>query len=173
MNKSAKRIRPAGWLSAFMVFGVALSVGCQPGRQQGGDELAQYIRENYTKREYQIPMRDGVRLFTSVYMPTDTSETYPILMRRTPYDVRPYGEDSFPESLGPSSLFVHEGYIIVLQDVRGRFMSEGEFVNMTPHVAEKRSDQDIDESSDTYDTVEWLLENVPNHNGRVGLWGIS
>ena len=173
MNESARRTRPAGWLSAVALFGVALSVGCQPGRQQSDDELAQYIRENYTKREYQIPMRDGVRLFTSVYMPTDTSEAYPILMRRTPYAVSPYGVDDYPESLGPSPLFVREGYIIVLQDVRGRFMSEGEFVNMTPHVAEKRSDQDIDESSDTYDTVEWLLENVPNHNGRVGMWGIS
>ncbi|KPK64909.1 MAG: X-Pro dipeptidyl-peptidase [Gemmatimonas sp. SG8_38_2] len=152
---------------------VLFSVGCQASSQQRDDEIAQYIRENYTKREYRITMRDGARLFTSVYMPKDTSIAFPILMRRTPYSVRPYGEDNYPESLGPSPLFVREGYIIVLQDVRGRFMSEGEFVNMTPHVAEKRSDQDIDESSDTYDTVEWLLENVPNHNGRVGMWGIS
>jgi putative CocE/NonD family hydrolase len=142
---------------------------------QPGDstDIATYIRDNYSKREYQIPMRDGTRLFTAIYMPKDTSQAYPFLMRRTPYCVCPYGEDRYPEQLGPSDLFTREGYIFVIQDVRGRFMSEGEFVNMTPHAADKRSDEDIDESSDTYDTIEWLLENVANHNGNVGMWGIS
>jgi putative CocE/NonD family hydrolase len=155
-----------------IVLGLA-AAGCRESPAQMGGGQADYVREHYTKREYRIPMRDGVHLFTSVYMPKDTSQTYPILMRRTPYSVRPYGESEYPGSLGPSELFMHERYIFVYQDVRGRFMSEGEFVNMTPHVAEKRSGRDIDESSDTYDTIEWLVQNIPNNNGKVGMWGIS
>ncbi|MEW6251468.1 MAG: CocE/NonD family hydrolase [Planctomycetota bacterium] len=118
-------------------------------------------------------MRDGVQLFTAVYEPKDTSERYPFLMLRTPYSVAPYGEDKYPDSLGPSGLFSDDGYIFVYQDVRGRYMSEGEFVNVTPHRDHKSGPKDIDESSDTYDTIAWLLENVPNHNGRAGQWGVS
>jgi hypothetical protein len=131
------------------------------------------VREHYTKYEYRIPMRDGVRLFTSVYVPKDTSVTYPILVDRTPYSVAPYGEDQYRAHLGPSDAFDRSGYIFVYQDVRGRYMSEGKFVEMRPHIDEKRSNQDVDDSSDMYDTVEWLLKNVPNHNGKVGIWGIS
>ncbi len=118
-------------------------------------------------------MRDGVQLFTSVYTPKDRSRTYPVLMRRTPYSVGPYGDRSFPETLGPSDLLTREGFIFVLQDVRGTYMSEGTFRNMTPHNPAKSGPEDVDESSDTYDTIEWLLANVENHNGRVGQWGIS
>lgn len=130
---------------------------------------------HYSKYEYNIPMRDGVKLYTAVYVPKDTSQQYPFLMKRSPYSSGPYGPDKFPGGLGPvgNSRFAEEGYIFVYQDVRGRFMSEGTFVNMTPHVADKKSPQDIDESSDMYDTVDWLLKNVPHNNGRVGLWGIS
>ena len=134
---------------------------------------ANYVREHFTKHEYRIPMRDGVHLFTVVYTPKDASEPLPILMRRTPYSVRPYGEDKFPRSVGPSRLLRDDGYFFVYQDVRGCYMSEGEFVNMTPHIANKTGESDIDESTDSYDTIEWLLENLPNHNGKVGLWGIS
>ena len=137
---------------------------------------AEYFRQHYTKREYRIPMRDGVHLFTAVFAPKNRSHEYPILMRRTPYSLGPYGEDCYPEHpwyLGPCQAFADEGYIFVYQDVRGCFMSEGVFVNTTPHLAEKSSPRDVDESSDTYDTIQWLLENVPNHNGRVGMWGIS
>ncbi|MFH1747631.1 MAG: CocE/NonD family hydrolase [Planctomycetota bacterium] len=136
----------------------------------------QYFRENYDKHEYRIPMRDGVRLFTTVYSPKDTRQSYPLLMRRTPYSVSPYGADEYPEYpwyLGPDRKFAAEGFIFVYQDVRGCFMSEGKFVNMRPHQDEKSAPTDIDESTDTYDTIEWLLRNVPNHNGRVGMWGIS
>ncbi|MBP7746080.1 MAG: CocE/NonD family hydrolase [Phycisphaerae bacterium] len=133
----------------------------------------QYIRQNYTKHEYRIPMRDGVHLFTAVYAPKDTSRRYPFLLMRTPYCIAPYGEAAYPEELGPSSLFPPAGYIFVYQDVRGRFMSEGEFVNMTPHLDRKSGPLDIDESTDTYDTIEWLLHNIPNHNGRAGQWGVS
>src|SRR5262249_14173080 len=98
---------------------------------------------------------------------------YPFLMDRTPYNVAPYGEDQYPARLGPSDEFERSGYIFVYQDVRGRWMSEGEFVEMRPHIDEKKSQKDVDDSTDTYDTVEFLLKNVPNNNGKVGIWGIS
>lgn len=131
------------------------------------------IKAAYTKYEYEIPMRDGKKLFTSVYVPKDQTRTYPILMNRTPYSVAPYGVDNYKDALGPSEKFSKEGYIFVYQDVRGRNMSEGEFVNMTPHRAVKRGPADVDESSDTYDTIDWLLKKLKGHNGNVGQWGIS
>jgi putative CocE/NonD family hydrolase len=118
-------------------------------------------------------MRDGIHLFTVVYAPKDTSRQYPILITRTPYSVGPYGPDRVRETLGPNPHFQKEGYIFVYQDVRGCFMSEGTFVDMRPHLDKKTTPQDIDESSDTYDTIQWLLAKVPNHNGKVGQWGIS
>jgi putative CocE/NonD family hydrolase len=135
--------------------------------------LAQDVRERYTKYEYRIPMRDGVKLFTAVYVPKDAGQKWPILMKRTPYSVAPYGIDNYRKDLGPSGHFAREGYIFVYQDVRGRWMSEGEFVNMRPHLSAKSKQEDIDESTDTFDTIEWLLKHVPNHNGKVGTWGIS
>ena len=131
------------------------------------------IREQYTKYEHRIPARDGKRLFTSVYIPKDQSQKWPILMTRTPYSVSPYGVDLYKEELGPNKELAKLKYIFVYQDVRGRNMSEGEFINMTPHRAAKRSPQDVDESSDTYDTIDWLLKNLPNNNGKVCTYGIS
>ena len=132
-----------------------------------------YLKEHYTKSEVMISMRDGARLFTAIYSPKDTSVLHPIIMKRTPYSSRPYGESAFPNSIGPSPAFAADDYIVVIQDVRGCYMSEGKFVNMTPHLPEKHGPSDIDESTDCYDTVEWLVENVSNNNGNVGLWGIS
>ncbi|MDQ1089317.1 CocE/NonD family hydrolase [Siphonobacter sp. SORGH_AS_1065] len=132
-----------------------------------------YIRKNYSKLERLIPMRDGVKLFTSIYVPKDESKKYPIMLDRTPYSVAPYGEDKYKMSLGPSMLFAKEGYIIVYQDVRGKYMSEGEFVAVKPFIPNKTKKTDVDESSDTYDTIEWLLKNLPTNNGKVGTWGIS
>src|SRR5215472_7458218 len=132
-----------------------------------------YVKTHYTKYEYRIPMRDGKKLFTSVYVPKDTSQPYPILMDRTPYNVGPYGEDQYKKQIGPSDEFEKAGYIIVYQDVRGRYMSEGDFVEMHPHVDNKKSVKDVDDSSDMYDTIEFLLKHVPNNNGKVGIWGIS
>jgi putative CocE/NonD family hydrolase len=132
----------------------------------------EWVKANYTKYEYYIPMRDGVRLFTSVYIPKDRTQSYPILLNRTPYGVAPYGADRYRENIGPSPLFAKEGYIFVYQDVRGRWMSEGEFVHMRPHNPHKRQ-KEIDESTDTYDTIAWLLDHIPNHNGHAGQWGIS
>jgi putative CocE/NonD family hydrolase len=131
------------------------------------------IRLRYEKKEYMIPMRDGVKLHTTVYSPKDTTRTYPLLMKRTPYSCSPYGPDSYPSSLGPSEYFSKAGYIFVNQDVRGRFMSEGTFEQVTPHIVNKSNNTQVDESSDTYDTIDWLLKNLSNHNGRVGMYGIS
>jgi putative CocE/NonD family hydrolase len=133
----------------------------------------EYIKANYTKYEYRIPMRDGKRLFTAVYVPKDSTKSYPFLMQRTPYSVRPYGPDLYRDSFGGSEKFAREGFIFVYQDVRGRWRSEGEFTHVTPHKPVKRGPADVDESTDTYDTIEWLVKNIPNNNGRVGLLGIS
>jgi hypothetical protein len=160
----------------------ALSIVCLmtvvavPLRTQQGapDDLATWVKANYTKFEYRIPMRDGVKLFTAVYIPKDASNyrTYPILMIRTPYGVGPYGADNYPGRLGPSDLFTRSKYIFVYQDVRGQMMSEGEYVNMRPINPDKKGTE-TDESSDTYDTVAWLLKNIPSNSGNVGIWGIS
>ncbi|HWL93534.1 MAG TPA: CocE/NonD family hydrolase [Phycisphaerae bacterium] len=132
-----------------------------------------WLAANYTKQEHRVPMRDGVHLLTQVFTPRNTTEPYPMLMIRTPYSCNPYGETDFPDKLGPQQNYDRERYIFVRQDVRGCFMSEGTFVDMRPHLASKASQQEVDESTDTYDTIEWLVKNVPNNNGRVGLWGIS
>jgi putative CocE/NonD family hydrolase len=140
--------------------------------------IVRAIREHYTKYEYRIPMRDGAKLFTIAYVPKDTSHTYPMMLHRTPYSVAPYGIDNYPDSknarnlrkVAPSPSFIREGYIFVHQDVRGRQMSEGTFVDVRPHATTKGG---IDESTDAWDTIEWIVKNVPANNGRVGSWGIS
>ena len=137
------------------------------------DASSTYVKDNYTKREVTITMRDGIDLHTTIYTPRDTSRTYPILMKRTPYSCRPYGEDQYPERVGPNKYMMKEGYIMVYQDVRGRWMSEGTYDNMRAYIPEKKSVNDVDESSDTYDTIEWLVNNVPHNNGKVGTYGIS
>jgi len=154
---------------------MGLCHGQQSATDAAGEE---FVRAHYTKYEYRIPMRDGVRLFTAVYVPKasafpDDPGPYPFLMDRTPYSVAPYGEDHYPAKLGPSDEFEKSSFIFVYQDVRGRWMSEGEFVEMRPHIDVKKSPKDVDDSSDTYDTIEFLLKNVPNNNGKVGIWGIS
>jgi len=126
------------------------------------------VRENYAKSEYMIPMRDGVRLFTIVYSPKDRSRKYPILISRTAYGIPPYGPDNYREIIGPNNEFAKEGYIVAYQDVRGKFRSEGNFVHHRPIVK-----GEVNQSTDMYDTVDWLLKNIANNNGRVGQWGIS
>jgi uncharacterized protein len=165
---------------AFAVLAVQLLVPALVRAQQPSADTAaeDYVRAHYTKYEYRIAMRDGVHLFTAVYVPKasafpDDPGPYPFLMNRTPYSVAPYGEDRYPARLGPSDEFEKSGYIFVDQDVRGRWMSEGTFVEMRPHIDVKTSPKDVDDSSDTYDTVEFLLKNVANNNGKVGIWGIS
>ena len=164
---------------AALFIGLSLTSGCATlshkplSKEEVDKREGRQIQRRYTKHEYMVPMRDGVRLFTAVYTPRNDARRYPLMMTRTPYSCGPYGEDKYRPSLGPSKQFANERFIFVYQDVRGRFMSEGEFVNMRPHIDAKDDKTDIDESTDTYDTIEWLLTNVPNHNGRVGMWGIS
>ena len=156
------------FLSAFMLASNTLA-------QTVPDERAELIRANYRKLEVKIPMRDGVELFTSIYEPNDfdPNRSYPILLSRTPYSVGPYGLSQYKGRLGPSPEFEKNRYIFVFQDVRGRYMSGGHFVNMRPHIDKKQTKEQIDESSDTYDTIDWLVKNTERNNGRVGQWGIS
>ena len=135
--------------------------------------VEEYVKNHYSKREVSIKMRDGIQLHTTIYTPRDTSKTYPMLLKRTPYSCKPYGEDTYPERIGPNKYMMEEGYIMVYQDVRGRWMSEGTYDNMRAYIPEKTSDKQIDESSDTYDTIEWLVNNVSHNNGKVGTYGIS
>lgn len=158
--------------ASLLITAVALA---QPAPQAQPNPLAAFVRENYTKYEFRIPMRDGARLFTAVYVPKDAiteGKTYPILMVRTPYSVGPYGVDQYPERLGPSEQFTRERFIFVNQDVRGRYLSEGTYDEVRGHRPGK-GPREIDESSDTYDTIEWLIHNIKSNNGKVGLWGIS
>ena len=147
----------------------------RPAAQTSAEaERLAYIKANYTKSEFQIPMRDGARLYTAVYAPKDQLKQYPILLNRTPYSLRPYGVNNYRSSLGHGEAYMREGFIFAYQDVRGRNRSEGEFVHVRPVVpAAKRGPKDIDESTDTFDTIEWLVKNLPNNNGRVGMFGIS
>lgn len=139
---------------------------------QNQDEA--YVRQNYTKIERLIPMRDGKKLFTSIYIPKDISKTktYPFLINRTPYTVGPYGEGEFKKSLGNYPAIMREGFIFVYQDVRGKWMSEGDFEDVRPTNLSKAKN-DIDESTDTYDTIDWLVKNIKNNNGKAGMYGIS
>lgn len=132
-----------------------------------------YVKDNYDKQEVTIEMRDGIKLHTTIYSPKDKSQKYPILMMRTPYSCKPYGEDKFKTKIGPNTHLMKEGNIIVYQDVRGRWMSEGVYDNMRAYIPNKTDNTQIDESSDTYDTIDWLVKNVENNNGNVGTWGIS
>ena len=132
-----------------------------------------YFRANYTKYEYMVPMRDGVRLFTSAYVPKDAAQKYPILLLRTPYTVSPYGADNFRDLQANTEKFAKEGFIFAYQDVRGTTKSEGEYVNMRPYLPVKHGPRDVDEASDAYDTIDWLVKNIPDNNGSVGIWGIS
>lgn len=161
-------------LKCFLIW-TTLSL-CQPLLAQVPvDERAEFIRANYSKSEVKIPMRDGVELFTAIYEPNDTDPTkqYPIILFRTPYSVGPYGLSQYRTRLGPTEDFEKNKYIFVFQDVRGRYMSGGQFLDMRPHIAHKTSKQQIDESSDTYDTIDFLVSKLARNNGRVGQWGIS
>jgi putative CocE/NonD family hydrolase len=175
----------AWMIGAALCFGLVTLLPAPGGgvRAQESDDrsskeqakLAAEIRARYTKYEFRIPMRDSVKLFTTVYVPKDAaaSKTYPFLMERTPYSVAPYGPDNYSKRLGPAPSFVADGFIFVYQDVRGRYQSEGVWLEMTPHKDVKKGPKDVDESTDTYDTIDWLLKNVPSNNGKAGIYGIS
>jgi hypothetical protein len=142
------------------------------GFSQNADSL--WFVTNYTKKEVLIPMRDGVKLFTSLYIPKDQTEKHPLLVTRTPYSCAPYGENKFTGIWrGPRKYFAKENYIIIQQDVRGRWMSEGNFVDVRPYIPNKLTKNDVDESSDTFDTIDWLIKNIENNSGNVGVYGTS
>src|SRR6202165_5293916 len=151
------------FLAAFCVSPVL----AQPPADTAAKQL-EYTRSHYTKYDYRIPMRDGAKLFTTVYVPKDSSISYPLMMVRTPYSIGPYGIDNYKAVLGPSDLFTKEGFIFVYQDVRGRYLSEGKFIDVPVHKKDA-----VDESTDTYDSIDWLIKNIPNNNGKVGISGIS
>lgn len=141
---------------------------------QGNSQDSAWIRDNYYKEERYITMRDGVRLFTTFYIPKDTTETHPVLLTRTPYSCAPYGPAkwrNFTERY--IRYYLREGYIIATQDVRGRWMSEGTFVDVRPFIKDKKTNTDVDEASDTYDAIDWMVKNLPHNNGKVGVFGIS
>src|SRR6476469_2146330 len=157
------------WMMAFL-FSISILVL----HAQTNSLDSAWIRDNYYKIERMIPMRDGIKLFTAIYIPKDNSEKHPILMTRTPYSCSPYGENNFADEWDSyKRLYFRENYIYVVQDVRGRYMSEGDFVDVRPYNPNKKTNTDIDEASDTYDAVDWLIKNIPNNNGKVGAFGIS
>ncbi len=142
---------------------------CQQGHAQ---QKENYVKDNYIKTDTVIAMRDGIKLYTVIYIPKEAGN-YPILMERTPYSAGPYGANNYAWRIGPNENLMKEKYIFVYQDVRGRYMSEGVNLEVTPYIANKKSNTDVDESSDTFDSIDWLLKNIKNNNGRVGLYGIS
>jgi hypothetical protein len=156
---------------ATVAVAIALLIGA--AADVGAQEAGFDVKAHYVKRDAMVRMRDGVQLYTIVYTPRDTTPSYPILLFRTPYSIPPYESDAYRRVLGPSQDFDRDGYIFVFQDVRGKFRSEGEFEVMRPFKPAKRGPADVDESSDTHDTIEWLLANITGHNGRVGMWGVS
>ena len=155
-------------ISILLCFGFAMG----PAQAPAQDTNAAWLAEHYTKYEHRIPMRDGVRLFTRVYMPKDDSQPWPILLTRTPYALKPYGDDNYSEPGGSFATLADDQFILVTQDVRGRYGSEGQYEHVRPFNPAK-GPKDSDESSDAYDTIDWLVKNVPNNNGKVGMFGIS
>jgi putative CocE/NonD family hydrolase len=156
------------------VWSVLMWLALQPGRvqAQSADTNAEWLAEQYTKYEHRIPMRDGARLFTRIYSPKDDSQSWPILLTRTPYSLKPYGDDRYPDVKGSFAVLARDRFILVSQDVRGRYGSEGQFEHVRPFHPDK-GPKDTDESSDAFDTIDWLVKNVPNNNGNVGMLGIS
>lgn len=172
MNKKTgtKLMTVTRYIAVLLIF--VLSGFTQAADKQV-DKRAEYIKANYAKFEYEIPMRDGTKLFTVVYKPYDVSEPYPFLMQRTPYSVGPYGVSKYKSRLAPTEDFEKDGFIFVFQDVRGRFRSEGEYINMRPQNAHQKGKSAVDDATDTYDTIDWLIKNIDNNNGKVGMYGVS
>src|SRR6202789_1954558 len=140
----------------LLLLSMLFSIGCITARSQGTAQDSAWIRQNYYKLETYVPMRDGIKLFTSVYAPKDSTQKHPILMTRTPYSCAPYGKDKWRNFYaGYLRYYVREGYIMVTQDVRGRWMSEGSFEDVRPFNKDKKTKNDVDEASDTYDAIDW------------------
>ena len=151
----------------------APAAAAPPSPQQQMHDLMEFVKTHYTKHEYRVAMRDGVKLYTVVYTPVaaqfSDAGPYPFMMSRTPYSCGNYDNAVLQPRVTNNVTLIHSGYILVCQDVRGRWESEGTWVEMTP----SKDGKGIDESTDMYDTVDWLLKNVPANNGKVGISGIS
>lgn len=161
-------------LTGLILFATLFSpTSISDDKEQKPDSRAQYIRNHYQKAEYQMPMRDGTKLFATVYSPLDTSQSYPIILVRTPYSAGPYGADQYKKTLGPNAAFEQEKFIFAFADVRGKYMSEGAFVNMRPQDAYKKGKNAVDDATDSFDTIDFLVKNHPNNNRKVGMWGSS
>ncbi|PIB36067.1 X-Pro dipeptidyl-peptidase [Reichenbachiella sp. 5M10] len=172
MNTYHHLLKPLLLLGLTLFFFASCETQTETYIPKRSNEDSLFVVNNYKKQEVSIPMRDGTKLFTAIYTPID-GDDYPIILFRTPYSVAPYGTEKkdYRPDLGPNMELTRDKYIFVYQDVRGKFMSEGEFVNMTPHEGTVNGHR-INESTDTFDTIEWLLANTQN-NGNVGQWGIS
>jgi len=158
-------------MNKLFTFLLVLIPFLSPAQNPQADSV--WLVTHYAKKEVYTPTRDGIELFTTLYEPIDNSTPHPMLLNRTPYSVAPYGEGSFKSFWNtPYMEYFKDNYIIVLQDVRGRYMSEGEYMDVRPYQGDKKKDG-IDESTDTYDAIDWLVKNVKNNNGRVGAFGIS
>ncbi len=151
----------------------SLQSNAQADKQPNAQPDKDFVKNNFIKTDTNIVMRDGIKLYTVIYVPKDESVKYPFLIERTPYSAGPYGDSNYARRIGPNPTLMKEKYIFVYQDVRGRYMSEGVNLEVTPFIPNKKTKKDVDESSDTYDTVDWLLKNIKNNNGRAGLYGIS
>jgi putative CocE/NonD family hydrolase len=181
MKMKGTRTRKLGLIGAIIAVMVASTGGGQIAAEALAEESKEafnpheFVYQNYDKRTYDIPMRDGKTLHTQVYSPKDKSTAYPILLNRTPYRVFFHQSDveGYFGFLGPGPKFIEDGYIFVVQDVRGRFLSEGDFVVMRPNIADWNYNTQADESTDAYDTIEWLTRNIENSNGKVGVYGVS
>ena len=161
MNLTRHRSNSAAFCRTSLLLACAYFILSNPvSAQRAGGFDNGYVRSNYNKFEYQIPMRDGIKLFTSVYVPRDTNQPFPILLQRTPYGVAPYGSTNYRASLGPSYAFTTEGFIFAYQDVRGRGHSDGVFDDPPAHKLHFAGPADTDESTDSYDTIDWLVKNI-------------
>jgi len=156
--------------ATFGVLAVALLLVWAAGAQEEPGSR-QDLTKIFERKEAMIPMRDGVKLHTEIYKPREGSEALPMLMLRTPYGVSA-GLHAYSRLLKADQQFYADGYVFVYQDIRGRYGSGGNF-EMNRPVHDPKDPQAVDESTDTYDTIEWLLRNVPNNNGRVGIRGVS
>jgi hypothetical protein len=166
MNRFRCTAGPLVFVSLLWACGVLGAAGTN------ADTNAVWLAEHYTKYEHRIPMRDGVRLFTRVYVPKDDSQAWPIVLTRTPYALKPYGADNYQDPFGSFRTLAKDKFILATQDVRGRYSSEGEYMHVRPFNPNK-GPKDTDENSDAWDTIDWLVKNVPANNGKVGLLGIS
>jgi len=156
-----------------MVVGAGLLVTSWPVETALAADEKPGFDEQYTRHEYRIPMRDGTKLFTFVFTPKDQNTNYPILLQRTPYNLKPYTIDAAGRPGGLPETYVNERFIFARQDVRGRYASEGQFEDIRPHKPGKSGPRDTDESTDAFDTIDWLVKHIPHNNGKVGLQGIS